>query len=151
KTVAQNEKTETPDIKAETPKEKPETKTTTTKTTTKTTPTTKRIGGKPSADEIKAMLEEKFTSIYEDHFGGTEKSTVEFEWLAPIVIGAQEVRGRVPVKCWAVKIDVKATFTKPSSGETSWARRGINGDPVKEGFCVYRDAYDQWTYLTYAP
>jgi hypothetical protein len=139
-----NKKTDATD-QNDNPEEKP-----TTKTTTKTAPT-KRLGDKPTTDEIKSMLEEKFTSIYEDHFGGTEKSTVEFEWLAPIVIGAQIVKGNVPVNCWAAKIDVKVTFTKPSSGETRWVRRGISGNPVKEGFCIYPDAYDEWTYLTYAP
>jgi hypothetical protein len=157
---AVNKKTDATDKNVE-PEEKPTTQNKTAKTTerktaaTKTapnrTPTTRRSGNAPTADEIKAMLEEKFTSIYEDHFGGTEKAAVEFEWLAPVTLGAQIVKGEVPVKCWAAKIDVKVTFTKPSSGETSWARRGVNGDPVKEGFCIYRDAFDQWTYLTYAP
>jgi hypothetical protein len=114
-------------------------------------PAAKNANGKPTADEIKTMLEEKFTSNYEYHFGGTVKSKIEFEWLAPIAIGAQIVKGNVPVKCWAAKIDVKVTFTHPNTGETSWARRGINGDPVKEGFCIYHDAFNEWTYLTYAP
>lgn len=148
---AVNKKTDQNTDVEKTPTTKTPTKTNTKTTPTKTAPTTKRTGGAPTADEIKAMLEEKFTSIYEDHFGGTEKSTVEFEWLAPIVFGAQIVKGEVPVKCWAAKIDVKVTFTKPSTGETSWARRGINGNPIKEGFCIYRDAFDEWTYLTYAP
>lgn len=109
-----------------------------------------RADDKPSADEVKTMLEEKFTSIYEDHFFG-EKNKVEFEWLAPVQLGGQETKGRIPVKCWAAKIDVRVTFTKKSSGETGSVRRGINGNPVKEGFCIYKDAYDDWTYLTYAP
>ena len=123
-----------------------------TSTTTKsTTPkTTKRIGDKPTESEIKTMLEEKFISIYEDHYFG-EKNKVEFEWLAPIQIGGQRTFGSIPVSCWDTRIDVKVTFTKQSSGETGSVRRGINGKPVKEGFCIYPDAYDKWTYMTYAP
>lgn len=131
-----------------------DTKPTVTTKTTKSLPTKtamRQADGKPAADEIRAMLEEKFTSIYEDHYCCKEKNKVEFEWLAPIQIGGQEMRGRIPVSCWAAKIDVKVTFTKQSSGETGAVRRGINGNPVKEGFCIYRDAYDQWDYLTYAP
>ena len=105
---------------------------------------------KPSSEEIKTMLEQKFTSIYEDHFFG-EKNKVEFEWLAPIQIGGQITRGSIPGSCWEARIDVKVTFTKQSSGETGSVRRGINGNPVKEGFCIWTNAYDQWDYLTYAP
>lgn len=110
----------------------------------------KRKDGGPSETDIKQMIEKKMTANYETHFWG-EKNKVEFEWLAPIQIGGQEIKGRIPVKCWVVKLDVKITFTKPSSGETSWARRGINGDPVKEGFCVSKDVFGDWDFLTYAP
>jgi TonB family protein len=106
--------------------------------------------GNPTAAEVKAMLEEKFTSIYEDHYWG-EKNVVEFEWLAPVQMGGQTRFNSIPVACWAATVDVKVTFTKRSSGETGSVRRGINGHPVKEGFCIYRDAYDKWTYMTYAP
>lgn len=111
----------------------------------------KRKDGGPSEEDVKEMIERKMTDTYESHFCCNEKNKVEFEWLAPIQIGGQETRGRIPVKCWAVKLDVKITFTKPSSGETSWARRGINGDPVKEGFCVFKDGFGEWDFLTYAP
>lgn len=111
---------------------------------------TPRKGDKPTVQEIKTMLERKFTSIYEDHFFG-EKNKVEFEWLAPIQIGGQITRGSIPGSCWDTKIDLKVTFTKQSSGETGSVRRGINGKPVKEGFCIWINAYDEWDYLTYAP
>jgi hypothetical protein len=123
----------------------------TTKQTAAKTTSPKRRDGSPSADEVKTMIEKKMTSIYEDHFCCKEKNKVEFEWLAPIQIGGQETRGRIPVQCWAAKIDLKVTFTKQSSGETGRVRRGINGDPVKEGFCIFKDAFDEWDYLTYAP
>ena len=110
-----------------------------------------RTDGKPTAHEIKVMLEEKFTSIYEDHYCCKEKNKVEFEWLAPVELGGQQSFGSIPVPCWAARIDVKVTYTKVSSGETGHVRRGINGNPVKEGFCIYKDAYDKWTYMTYAP
>lgn len=124
------------------------------KTITKTNPAkvlTKRKGDKPTVEEIKTMLEAKFTSIYEDHYCCKEKNKVEFEWLAPIQIGGQITRGSIPGSCWDTKIDVKVTFTKQSSGETGSVRRGINGKPVKEGFCIWINAYDEWDYLTYAP
>lgn len=105
---------------------------------------------KPSSEEIKSMLEQKFTSSYEDYYWG-EKNKVEFEWLAPIQIGGQTTKGSIPGSCWETRIDVKVTFTKQSSGETGSVRRGINGNPVKEGFCIWRNAYDEWDYLTYAP
>lgn len=109
-------------------------------------------GGAPTEDEVKEMIEKKMTSIYEDHFCCKEKNVVEFEWLAPIkVAGSQETRGRIPTPCWAVKLDVKITFTKKSSGETSWARRGVEGNPVKEIFCLFKDGFGDWDYLTYAP
>ena len=112
---------------------------------------TQRKGDKPTAEEIKTMLEAKFTSIYEDHYCCKEKNKVEFEWLAPIQIGGQTTQGRIPVSCWATKIDVKVTFTKRSSGETGSVRRGFNGNPIKEVFCIHRDAFDEWDYLTYEP
>lgn len=145
---------------ANTEKAVPDTKTIDTAKTTKSTPTKtttagttqKRAGvGAPTAEEIKEMIERKMTANYETYFCCNEKNTVEFEWLAPVQIGGQETRGRIPTKCWAVKLDVKVTFTKPSSGEQSWARRGINGNPVKEGFCVFRDGFGDWDFLTYAP
>ncbi|MEO6656202.1 MAG: energy transducer TonB [Pyrinomonadaceae bacterium] len=107
--------------------------------------------GEPTAEEIKEMLEEQFTSIYEDHFCCKEKNKVEFEWLAPVEVGGQRTLGGIPVPCWVANIDVKVTFTKQSSGETKSVRRGINGSPVKQGFCIYKGAYDEWTYTTYAP
>lgn len=123
------------------------------KTTNKTAPTEKqtRRGGAPTADEIKAMIERKMTTNYEDHFCCNEKNKVEFEWFAPVQIGAQETRGRIPTKCWAVKLDVKVKFTKPSSGEQSWAQRGVNGNPLKEMFCVFKDGFGEWDFLTYQP
>jgi hypothetical protein len=110
----------------------------------------RRRGDKPTEGEIKQMIEQKMTSIYEDHYWG-EKNKVEFEWLAPIKIGGQDTKGNIPVSCWVVNIELKVTFTKQSTGETNWVRRGINGKPVKEGFCIWINAYDEWDYLTYAP
>jgi hypothetical protein len=112
-------------------------------------PTTQ--SGAPTTAEVKEMIERKMTEKYETFYCCNEKNKVEFDWAAPIQLGGQETRGRIPVSCRAARIDVKITFTKLSTGETRSVRRGINGDPVKEEFCVYKDAYDEWTYLTYAP
>jgi hypothetical protein len=90
------------------------------------------IKGAPGAAEIKATTE-------------------SFDWVAPIQVIGTDVRGRIPHKCWNVKLDVKITFEKQSSGERSSVRRGIEGTPLKEMFCIWRDDAGQLDFVTYQP
>jgi hypothetical protein len=109
------------------------------------------IKGAPSAAEIKAMIEQKMTVNYEHHFWGKEANTVSFDWMGPIQVIGTDIRGRIPHKCWNVKLDVNITFEKPSTGERSSARRGIEGNPNREMFCIWREDGGQLDFVTYQP
>ena len=107
--------------------------------------------GAPSIAEIKGMIEEKMTINYENHFGGNELNKVTFEWLGPVQVIGTDVRGRIPHKCWNVKLDLKVTFEKPSSGEIGSVTRGIQGRPIREMFCIWRQDGGALDFVTYQP
>lgn len=109
------------------------------------------IKGAPGAAEIKAMVEQKMTVNYEHHFWGTQPNDVSFNWLGPIQVIGTDVRGRIPHKCWNVKLDVKITMVKQSTGETSSVRRGIEGNPIREMWCIWRDDAGHLDFVTYQP
>jgi Ankyrin repeats (many copies) len=107
--------------------------------------------GAPSAAEIKEMIEEKMTINYEHHFWGTGSNEVSFNWMGPIQVVGTDVRGSASRKCWNTKLDVKITIVKPSTGETSSVRRGIEGTPIREMFCIWRDTAGKLDFVTYQP
>jgi TonB family protein len=107
--------------------------------------------GAPSITEIKTMIEQKMSVNYENHFGGNELNKVTFDWLGPVEVVGTDVRGRIPHKCWNVKLDLKVTFEKPSSGEIGSVTRGIQGRPIREMFCIWREDGGALDFVTYQP
>ena len=116
--------------------------------------TTRRTGGAPSDEEIKATLEKSFTTAYQNHFFGV-KNKVTFEWLGAITVGAPEMRGRIPTRCYPAKVDVKVTIEDPRDGNQSIQRRGteakIGGYNKSEIFCFSKNGFGEWEYYPYEP
>ncbi len=129
-------------------------KTTTVKTTTTDSKPARRVGGAPTAEEIKETLEKSFTKDYQNHFFGV-RNKVTFEWIGSITVGAPETRGRIPTRCYPAKLNVKVTAEDPRDGNRSSVTRGteamIGGYSKTEIFCFSRNGFGEWGYVTYEP